>query len=258
MSLLYQRVFAREYNESTMTSGESGSLVALSVITPSGAVCTNIYCAGAVLERYGSQGEPMHARLADPTGAFELYVDRTNVSAAGILASMDIPCFATVTGEPRAKGSAGPGKCAIRVREIREVDRPVRDAWVLRTADLTLLRIEEIRQVISRERSDERIEALIRHYNLDMKRLRDIAQMVRGAIAGTGGGGQAADAAADPASAVLGIIREHGEKSGITIEEVTRRAARRGMSAAEVAKAVESLLRDDECYQPARGVLKPL
>ena len=258
MTWTYQRVFAREYNESTMTLGEDATKSGPCVITPSGATCTNLFCAGALLERHGRKGESMHARLADPTGAFELHIDRTNQATAEILESVEIPCFATLIGEARVGGSRGTWNCIIRVQEIRKVDRYVRNAWVLRTADLTLRRIEEIRATICRERNDARTGALIAHYHLDISRLESMAFMVKEAISGVVSGEPAALQERDPAAMILGIIREHGGKTGITLEAITREAARHGVSALEVGKAIESLLRDDECYQPTRGVLKLL
>jgi len=259
MSRAYQCVFAGEFNASDMACGEQRDIPSFSsVLTPGGLVCTNLFCAGALIERRGRVGEPMHARLADPTGAFALTVDHTNRVAAAILESMDVPCFATVVGEPVLTGGGREGTCSIRVEEIREVARDVRDAWVLRTADLTLLRIEEMCASLQSGRTDARMEALISHYRLDMPRLRDIALMVKEAIRGTGCVTPANPLEKDPLSLVLAIIREHGGKSGITLEEITKQAARQGVNAREVGNAVEALIRDDECYQPARGVLKIL
>lgn len=258
MSWTYQQVFAGEYNASTMTYGEQDIPSPPPILTPGGAICKNLFCAGALLERQGRKGEPMYARLADPTGAFTLFVDHTNTAVAGNLESMDIPCFATVVGEPRISGAGGEGEYSVRVREIREVDRFVRDAWVLRTADLTLRRIEDIYAALQREWNDARMEALITHYHLDVPRLRSIALLVKDAIRSVGSGESEVPKERDPASLILAIIREHGGKSGISLDEITKRAARHGMNAHEVGKAVEALLRDDECYQPARGVLKIL
>ncbi|MCU0631570.1 MAG: hypothetical protein MUC66_01175 [Methanolinea sp.] len=258
MSRIYQRVFAREYNESRVRFGESESPSYSAILTPGGAICTDLFCAGALLERQGRKGELMYARLADPTGAFGLHIDRTDQAAAGILESMEIPCFATVIGEARMTGAGGMSRCTVRVREIREVDRYVRDSWVLRTAGLTFGRIEDLYAALNCERSDARIESMITHYHLDVPRLRDLALMVKEAIKGVNAAQPVNSQEKRPEETVLDIIREHGGKNGITLEEITRRAARQGLGPLEVGRAVESLLQDDECYQPARGVLKLL
>ena len=258
MNGTYQRVFAREYNGSIATFTESGTHSPVAVLTPGGAICTTLFCAGAVLERQGRKGEFMHARLADSTAAFELHIDRTDQVTADILESMEIPCFATVIGEARITGKGGAGRCTVRVIEMREVDRYVRDAWVLRTADLTMRRIEDLRTALDEGRRDARLDALVLHYHLDASRLRDLALMVKEAIKGVNAPQASSPEAGDPVALVLEIIREHGGKTGISLEEVTRKAAKHGLAASEVKRAVESLLLEDECYQPARGVLKVL
>lgn len=258
MSGFYQRVFAREYGESSMRYGESNASDTPAILTPGGAVCTTLFCAGALLERHGSRGGPMYARLADPTAAFELHIDRTEQDAAEVLESMEIPCFATVIGKAFISGSGSARRCAVQVMEIRQADRYTRDAWVLQTADLTIRRIEEIAAALSAGKHDLRIDALVSHYRTDIHQLGSLARMVREALRDLECRRPDTPKENDPAVLVLGIIREHGAKSGITMDEVVRKAAAFGLCHDEVKDAVNVLLRDDECYQPSRGILKPL
>ncbi|OPX67993.1 MAG: hypothetical protein A4E37_01099 [Methanoregulaceae archaeon PtaB.Bin056] len=258
MSGNFQRVFAREYNESTVTCTESGTQSQTVILTPGGAVCTDLFCAGALLERQGQSGDFMYARLADPTGAFELYIDRSDQFTAEILDSMEIPCFATVIGEARVTGAGPSTKCSIRVRELRMVDRYVRDAWVLRTADLTIRRIERLAAAIREGKGNSLAGAVAGHFRPDPSELRSLALMVREALKGVNAATPAPPGTGDPAAIIREIIRVHGGKTGISIEEVFRQAAKHGLSQNEVKTAVESLLQEDECYQPARGVLKLL
>lgn len=258
MSGSYQRVFAREYNASSMTYAGSGTRLPHAVLTPGGATCTTLFCAGALVERQGHSGNFMYARLADPTAAFELQIDKGDNFTAGALESMEIPCFATVIGEARITGSGSVRRCFVRVRELRLVDRYVRDAWVLRTADLTIRRIDAIASAIRGETSNPLTDFLIAHYHPDMSGLRDLALMVKEALKGVNPVPAAIPSSGEPAAMVLEIIRKHGGKAGITFEEVARHAVKVGLAENEVKRAVESLLQEDECYQPARGVLKLL
>lgn len=258
MKLTFQRVFARHYNESVEIAGEQRGSSRPPFLTPCGAVCTHLYSAGALLERHGRKGEPMKARLADPTGVFELYIDRANVSASETLDSFDLPCFVSVTGEAMNGWQWGIGHCVVKVGGIREIDRQVRDAWVLRTAVLTLQRLERIREAILCQKHDALTESLVTIHHVDIPRLKGMALLVKDAIRVVDREQVSEAEEYDPAAVILGIIREHGAKAGITLEEVARKAARHGMSAPEVEKVVLSLLQEDECYQPSRGVLKPL
>lgn len=251
-----QRVFAREYNGSTVTYTETGAYPQTVVLTPGGAACTNLFCAGALLERQGSSGDFMHARLADPTSAFELFIDRSDPVTAQILESMEIPCFATVIGEARITGAGPSARCSVRVRELRMVDRYVRDAWVLRTADLTIRRIERVAEAMREGKGNSLTGTVAGDFRPDPVVLRGLALMVREALRGVHVATPAPTGTGDPSEVVREIIRDHGGKTGITIEEVARKAAKHGLSQKEVKLAVESLLQNDECYQPARGVLK--
>ena len=256
MSGNFQRVFAREYNRSTVTYDESGTHSQTVVLTPGGAPCTNLFCAGALLERQGCSGDFMYARLADPTSAFELFIDRSDPVTAQILESMEIPCFATVIGEARITGAGPSARCSVRVRELRMVDRYARDAWVLRTADLTIRRIEKIAAAMRGGKGNSLAGIAAGDFCPDPAELRTLALMVREALKGVQVAMPAPAETGDPSAIVREIIRDQGGKTGITIEEVIRQAAKQGLSQKEVKMAVESLLQNDECYQPARGVLK--
>jgi hypothetical protein len=45
---------------------------------------------------------------------------------------------------------------------------------------------------------------------------------------------------------------------GIAVEEIIRKATESGASREAVLSAIESLITDDECYQPQKGFVKPL
>ncbi len=45
---------------------------------------------------------------------------------------------------------------------------------------------------------------------------------------------------------------------GVAVEDIIRQAADSGISQEAVLAAIESLIIDDECYQPRKGFVKPL
>lgn len=57
---------------------------------------------------------------------------------------------------------------------------------------------------------------------------------------------------------ILTIIRESAGPKGIPLSDLLTRAGRYGLGEREVREAVRSLLDEDECYQPARDVFRPL
>jgi hypothetical protein len=248
----YQRVFAREYNDSRVSTDESA------VLTPGGALCTQVYLAGALLEVQGARGETMYARLSDPTGAFSLIVSPMRKGAADSLGEMTPPCFATVIGEARLAGSGDRTSCSVAVQEAREVDRSVRDAWVVRTAELTFARLVELKEALGGGDASDPVQRAIRHYRIDAARVKDLAEMVRDALKNVGATVSGPAEERDAAQRILSIVEEFGGKSGIPMDDIVKKAARWGLTAAEVRETVGILLSEDECYQPARGVIKRL
>ncbi|MCQ8893799.1 MAG: hypothetical protein NQU46_04115 [Methanolinea sp.] len=255
--MTFQRVFAAELNitKAQLTTGKKGEKP---LLTPGGALLSRVFCAGALIERHGCGDETAYARLADPTGAFSLQADRQSMDGKTILCGLEIPCFVTVTGRPFLIGSGDSSRCIIRIEDIRAVDRYVRDVWVLHTAGLTLKRLAALDTELGTGNGDPRIDALRRCYNLDGALLREIAGRIAEAVRSVQVKQVSVPVQANPASVVLGIIREHGGKAGISLDEITRRAVAHGLSPDEVKSAVEVLCREDECYQPGRGIYKAL
>jgi len=95
-------------------------------------------------------------------------------------------------------------------------------------------------------------------YGLDRERLRSLASIVKEAVSGVQIAGPPEQSQIDPASIVLTIMKEHGGKTGISIDEIIKRAATHGLTPSDVQSAIEALCRDDECYQPSRGIFKLL
>ncbi|HPM62083.1 MAG TPA: hypothetical protein PK955_06355, partial [Methanoregulaceae archaeon] len=57
---------------------------------------------------------------------------------------------------------------------------------------------------------------------------------------------------------VLSIIRDSAGKRGVPFDELVILAGKAGIPETMVREVVRLLLEEDECYQPARDVFKPL
>jgi hypothetical protein len=53
-------------------------------------------------------------------------------------------------------------------------------------------------------------------------------------------------------------MQEGSGPRGIAVEDVISRAEQKGIGREAVLSALDSLVRDDECYQPQKGFVKPL
>ncbi|MDH7510353.1 MAG: hypothetical protein QHH04_04850 [Methanolinea sp.] len=255
--MMFQRVFAAELNAATVQFSREG-MAEPAVLTPGGALLTLVFCSGALLECEGCESETVHARMADPTGAFSLQADPQSPDARATLCSLDTPCFATVVGKPFLAGTGRSARCILKVLDIRAADRFTRDTWVLRTAEATLDRLERINAMLRSGSEDPLVRTLVTSYSLGPARLCSLAGIVRDAVQSVQALNPPEKLESSPESVVLAIMKEHGGKEGITLEEIVRRAANHGLTHQDVLNAVEALCRDDECYQPGRGTFKLL
>jgi len=142
------RVFAEEFNSSTLEHAGEGDKPVSYVITPLGAKINRMMVVGVVteIEDVGEEGKQrFRARVSDPTGTYYVSAGEYQPSAAAALSKMSPPAFAAIVGKSRAY-SPGEGVkyLSIRPERIREVDGEARDYWVLETAKSTLYRIEAI------------------------------------------------------------------------------------------------------------------
>jgi len=115
-----------------------------------------------------------------------------------------------------------------------------------------------IEEALRSGKDDPLARALVTSYGLDHERLRSLAGVVKEAVAGVQTLIPPEQSEVDPASIVLAIMKEHVGKTGISIDEIVKRAAGRGLTPQDVQAAVEALCRDDECYQPTRGTFRIL
>ena len=67
-----------------------------------------------------------------------------------------------------------------------------------------------------------------------------------------------AQAPPDVRMLVMEFMRAGSGQRGISVDDIIRQAAVCGVSQEAVLAAIESLIIDDECYQPQKGFVKPL
>ncbi|MBP1928051.1 RPA family protein [Methanolinea mesophila] len=251
----FTRVFARELAGTGLVKDRQKDGTCR-VITPTGALCSAVFIAGALLEVDGRVNDRMQARVADPTGAFTLETGRQERDTAGILSSIQPPVFVTAVAEIRCPWGTGDAAFRCVLQDIREVTRDIRDGWVITTARATLFRIEALaRAMESGDRTGTIGEAIL-HYRTMPGYLKDTATEIREILAGMELSPGCRET--DIVQVVLTLIRDNGGEKGITLEEIIRAGTGEGLSPGEVRKAVESLLAEDECYQPVKGTIRLL
>jgi RPA family protein len=140
-----KRVFAKEFNASTLTYKESEDQFAPAyMLTPTGAKCNRVFIVGTLTEKdnIGDEQESWRARVTDPTGAFVLYASQYSPDAAQALSDMDTPSFVAVIGKPRVyKTQEGEIYVSVRPEAVLTIDAETRDQWVLDTINATADRL---------------------------------------------------------------------------------------------------------------------
>jgi len=140
------RVFASEYNSSTLELKGEGEKAPSYVVTPLGALVNRVFIVGLLtdLQNLGTEGEPYwRALLSDGMNRFYLYAGKYNPEATLALSELHPPEYVAVVGKTRTY-SPEEGKLFLSVRpeKIIRVDESIKDNWVLEAARSTLKRIE--------------------------------------------------------------------------------------------------------------------
>ncbi|MEN6443373.1 MAG: hypothetical protein ABFC71_06455 [Methanoregula sp.] len=255
------RVFAQDLQAATLcVPSPDGSGLAW-VVTPGGAWCRQVFLAGALTEVVES-GDFLRCRLADPTGAFDLVTGGKPAPVSDMFKTIHVPAFVTVSGTVHAYQKNSGMVVTVRPEKVHVVDRAMRDRIVLDTAEQTIERLEQIREAVAGRSADERMLTVVRHYALTPARLQEIAAMVRAAVQGVQVVVPASVAVPEDTSGVreqvMAIMRAGSGPRGIAVQDIIDRAAGQGIASGAVLAAIESLILDDECYQPLKGYVKPL
>jgi RPA family protein len=251
------RVFAGEYCRSTLSIPDDDPGNPAWVVTPGGAWCRSMFLSGALTE-VSESGDMVHTRLADPTGAFDLVIGGRNTPLAETICTIPVPSFVTISGRAQMYMKKGVAHVSVRPEQIRIVDRQVRDQWVLVTAKSTLARLSLINLALLGSCHDARILTAIRHYSITRAGIRNLALMIESAVQTVRSTAGEIPARPDIRTTVMELMAAGDTPGGVAVDEIIRRAMENSISREEVLAAIESLITDDECYQPRKGFVKPL
>jgi hypothetical protein len=159
------RVFADEYNSSSVELREEGEYAPNYVITPLGAMVNRVYAVGVLtdIENIGTQEEPLYrARLQDPTGVFYVSAGQYQPEAAKVLGELPTPAFIAMVAKTRTYSpEQGVVYVSLRPEVIKRVGAEERELWVLEAAKSTMRRIQANRELRAMESpSREELERL--------------------------------------------------------------------------------------------------
>jgi len=252
------RLFAGEFICSTLTVPDGDDRNAAWVVTPSGGFCRQVFIAGALVEVH-EQGGLLTFRVADPTGGFDCICGGNTTSLAESIRAIPLPSFVSVAGRAQLFRRDGKPVLTLRPEHVQVIDRRTRDQWVITTARATLGRLEVMHAALKGTCPDNRIRQAVSHYSPTMELLGGLAGLVEDALASVRPAEEsAAVAAAEPRDTIMEFLRAQSGPRGTSVEEILGMARANGISQEAALAAIESLIVDDECYQPQKGFVKML
>ena len=151
------RVFAGEFNDSTVEIKGQGEMSPSYVVTPLGAKVNRVFIIGVLtdVEKISEEGELLRAHLSDPTGVFTIYSGQYQKDVTDTLSKIEVPAFVAVVGKARTYSpEEGTIYVSVRPEKIMEVSADIRDKWILETSKNTKDRIEAILEAMKMDQSN--------------------------------------------------------------------------------------------------------
>jgi RPA family protein len=141
------RIFAYEFNKSTLQLKEEDGSCPAYVISPTGAKINRLFVVGVLteVENVRANEDLWRARVADQTGSFTVYAGKYQSEAASFFANADVPQFVSVLGRARLYTREDTSYASIWSNEIGNTTETVRNNWVMTTAERTLDRLEALK-----------------------------------------------------------------------------------------------------------------
>ncbi len=162
------RVFAHEFNQSTLQYKEDEERGPTYVISPTGAKINRMFVVGVLteVEDVRSSRDLWRARVADPTGSFTVYAGQYQPEVAAFLAQAETPQFITVLGRGRLYTRNETTYASIWPKEITPTTELVRNNWVINTAERTLDRLEALKIAANSGAGDDALREALRAHNV--------------------------------------------------------------------------------------------
>ena len=182
------RIFAAEYNDTSLELKGSGDKVPSYVITPLGSKANRLYITGVLtdVESVMEGGEYLRAHVSDPTGVFTIYSGQYQPEATATLQRIEPPAFVGVVGKVRTYSpEEGTLYVSLRPELIREVTADARDRWIIETCLQTKHRMDAMTEAMkmaqpnvydlrklgySRELSEGIVAALKKYGSVDVSK----------------------------------------------------------------------------------------
>ncbi|HEX7514079.1 MAG TPA: hypothetical protein VF393_00580 [archaeon] len=163
------RIFANEFNKSTLQLKEEGGSGPTYIISPTGAKINRLFVVGVLteVENVRENEDLWRARVADPTGSFTVYAGKYQSEGASFLVNADVPQFVAILGRARLYTRADSSYTSIWSNDINNTTETVRNNWVITTAERTLDRLEALKIALSAGLEGEALRSFLLANNVN-------------------------------------------------------------------------------------------
>jgi len=149
------RLFAEEFNASTVELESQGEFSPAHNLSPLGAMINRVFVIGVItdVENISTKEDPLwRARLSDPTGTYFVSAGKYSPEAAGALARIRPPAFCSVIGKTRSyKPEEGVVYLSLKAESVIPSTAALRDLWVLEACKNLKKRIELAEEAVLME-----------------------------------------------------------------------------------------------------------
>ncbi|MEA2035694.1 MAG: hypothetical protein U9N40_09520 [Euryarchaeota archaeon] len=211
--------------------------------SPSGAGYSRLFIVGTLTEVTGSPETGVRARVSDPTGTILLFAGRDNQRLAGTFCEINPPQFVAVTGYVNSGRRSNSGEILIIPEAVSVVNREIRDIWILRTAEITIQRLEEIPASAGGDNNVVHTVVPIIRKALSVVNVQPVS---------------VPDVCLDKQEILIDLISKHSGPRGITVEMLMKSGKKAGLSDEYIKKGIDDLLSSGECYMPSNELIKLL
>ena len=249
-------LFAGEFNRSDLVASPDEPKGTPSLLTLTGLSLRRLTIVGALTEVEGKAGDFVHARVADPTGAFTLSSGWHRPEVTGALAKIEPPAFVAVTASPQLPSRSPASRMVLLPEAVAEVDRPARDTWVIMTADMTLARLERLSTALAGKGQEPHLGRVLAHYRITPSLLMELTDMVAAALASVGGVAEKPVGDGREAKELVLAFLATRPKEAVPLEAILGELAGHGIGTGAGTLAVNELLAEGECYMPRKGSVR--
>jgi hypothetical protein len=289
------RIFAGEYNHSTVRINPEANRMPSYVLTQLGIKVNRLFVVGVLTdaEQISEDKELWRAHISDPTGIFTLYSGLYQPDVSLVLKETETPVYLAVVGKAHTyEPEEGKTFVSVRPEQVKVVRELIRNYWILETYKHTKRRLEAMEEALQMKEPTQSslvalgytknlaqgiIDAIQSYKEIDCEyytdMLQDALSYLSQQIEASKGQAPKEKLAEEPIppapsleekqkekeameAKVLEIIKELETPKGVEWNSILKKVKKEGINKYVLEEAVSSLMDKGLIYEPTLGWIK--